>query len=71
MAHFRKAHFHPRLLDRTRYEAWKEAGAEDLYERCNAEAKKLLSDHVVKPKPGAVLGEIEDILDPPRKIMSG
>jgi trimethylamine--corrinoid protein Co-methyltransferase len=71
MAHFRKAHFHPRLLDRTRYEAWKEAGAADFYERCNAEAKRILADHVVKPKPAAVLGEIEDVLDPPRKIMSG
>jgi trimethylamine--corrinoid protein Co-methyltransferase len=71
MEHFREAHFHPRLLDRTRYEAWEEAGAEDLYGRCNAEAQKILSDHVVEPKPGPVLDEIEDILNPPRKAMSG
>jgi len=71
MNHFRDAHFHPRVLNRYRYEAWKEAGAEDLYMRCNAEAKRILSDHVVKPKSAEVLGEIEDIIHPSRKIMTG
>jgi trimethylamine--corrinoid protein Co-methyltransferase len=70
MNHFRQAHFHPRLLNRSRYDAWKDAGATDLYERCNAEAKKILSDHVVEPKPALVFGEIEDILEPPRKVMA-
>jgi trimethylamine--corrinoid protein Co-methyltransferase len=70
MEHFREAHFHPRLLNRARYDFWQETGAEDLYKRCNAEAKRLLADHVVEPKPDDVLGEIEDILLPPRKRMA-
>jgi trimethylamine--corrinoid protein Co-methyltransferase len=67
---FRQAHFHPRLLNRHRYDAWKDAGAADLYERCNAEAKKILSEHEVAPKPAGVLTEIENILEPPRRRMA-
>jgi trimethylamine--corrinoid protein Co-methyltransferase len=70
MKHFRQAHFHPRLLNRFRYEAWKDAGAPDLYKRCNAEAKRILSEHRVEPKPAGVLTEIENILEPPRKRMA-
>jgi trimethylamine--corrinoid protein Co-methyltransferase len=70
MKHFREAHFHPRLLNRFQYESWQESGAGDLYDRCNVEAKKILSNHVVEPKPAGVLGEIADILEPPRKIMA-
>lgn len=71
MTHFKDAHFHPRLLNRSRYEAWKEAGGQDLYQRCNAEAKRILSEHEVKPKPDDVLDDIENILEPPRKAMNG
>jgi trimethylamine--corrinoid protein Co-methyltransferase len=70
MEHFREAHFHPRLLNRSQYDSWKEEGAADFYDRCNAEAKKVLSNHVVEPKPAGMLCEIEDILNPPRKIMA-
>jgi trimethylamine--corrinoid protein Co-methyltransferase len=71
MTHFREAHFHPRLLNRSRYDAWKEAGAQDLYARCNAAAKKILSKHTVEPKPAGVLSEIENILEPEQQIMVG
>jgi trimethylamine--corrinoid protein Co-methyltransferase len=71
MNHFMEAHFHPRLLNRARYDTWKDAGALDLYARCNAEAKKILSKHAVEPKPAGVLGEIENILAPKQKIMVG
>jgi trimethylamine--corrinoid protein Co-methyltransferase len=70
MEHFREAHFHPRLLDRFRYDFWKDAGAANLYERCNSEAKKILSNHIVASKPGDVLGDIEDILNPQPKVMA-
>ncbi|MGD2184918.1 MAG: trimethylamine methyltransferase family protein [Desulfobacterales bacterium] len=70
LEHFREAHFHPRFLNRNWYDSWKEAGGEDLYDRCNAEAKKILSNHVVEPKSAGVLSEIEDILEPPRKRMA-
>jgi trimethylamine:corrinoid methyltransferase-like protein len=65
------AHFHPRLINRSRYDTWKDAGAQDLYTRCNAEAKKILSKHAVEPKPAGVLGEIENILEPKQKTMVG
>jgi trimethylamine:corrinoid methyltransferase-like protein len=70
MDHFKKAHFHPGLLSRSQHDAWQAAGAADLYDRCNTEAKKILSNHVVEPKPAGVLSEIEDILEPPRKMVA-
>jgi trimethylamine--corrinoid protein Co-methyltransferase len=60
--HFMEALFLPKLLDRSRYDAWKNDGAMDLYKRCNMEAKRILLEHEVDPKPDAVLKEIEQIL---------
>jgi trimethylamine--corrinoid protein Co-methyltransferase len=60
--HFMQAQFLPRLLDRSRYDSWKEAGAMDLYKRCNIEARKILAEHQVEPKPDEVLKGIEQIL---------
>jgi trimethylamine--corrinoid protein Co-methyltransferase len=68
--HFREAHFHPRLLDRNWYDAWKEAEGGDLYDRCNVRAKTILANHVVEPKPAGLLSEIEDILEPPSKRLA-
>ena len=60
--HFMHAQFLPKLLDRSRYDFWKEAGAMDLYKRCNIEAKRILSEHKVEPKPDKILKEIDRIL---------
>jgi trimethylamine--corrinoid protein Co-methyltransferase len=60
--HFMDAQFLPKLLDRTRYDAWQQAGAMDLYKRCNLEAKRILSEHQMQPKPDKVLGEIDAIV---------
>ena len=60
--HFMEALFLPKLLDRSRYDAWENEGAMDLYNRCNMEAKRILSEHEVDTKPDAVLKEIEQIL---------
>lgn len=62
--HFMQAIFLPVLLDRSRYDLWEQAGAKDLYQRCNVEAKRILSEHEVAPKPDDVLKGIEDILQP-------
>jgi len=59
---FMKAQFLPVLLDRNRYDSWKEAGATDLYQRCNMEAKRILSDHQVEPKMDEILKGITQIL---------
>ena len=60
--HFMQAQFLPKLLDRSRYDSWEEAGAMDIYKRCNIEAKRVLSEHQVEPKPDEVLQGIEQIL---------
>ncbi len=59
---FMKAQFLPLLLDRNRYDSWKEAGATDLYQRCNMEAKRILSEHQVEPKMDEILKGITQIL---------
>jgi trimethylamine--corrinoid protein Co-methyltransferase len=60
--HFMQAQFLPVLLDRNRYDSWKEAGATDLYQRCNLEAKRILSEHQVEPKVDGILKEINRIV---------
>jgi len=60
--YFREAQFLPQLLDRSRYDSWKEAGAMDLYTVCNTEAKRILSEHQVEPKTDEVLNEVDRIL---------
>ncbi len=59
---FMQAQFMPALLDRTRYDSWEAAGSMDLYKRCNQEAKRILAEHQVVPKPEQVLKEIESIV---------
>jgi trimethylamine--corrinoid protein Co-methyltransferase len=60
--HFMQAQFLPQLLDRSRYDSWQEAGAMDLYKRCNVEAKRIISEHQIEPKTNEVLKEIDQIL---------
>jgi len=60
--HFMQAQFLPKLLDRSRYDSWEEAGSMDLYQRCNIEAKRILLEHQVEPKPNEVLKGIDQIL---------
>jgi trimethylamine---corrinoid protein Co-methyltransferase len=59
---FKEAHFLPNLLDRRQYEVWAADGAEDTYTRCNNEARRILEEHRVEPKPTGILKEIESIL---------
>jgi len=60
--HFMKAQFLPKLLDRSRYDAWEEAGALDFYKRCNIEAKRILLEHQPEPKSDEVLKGIAQVL---------
>jgi trimethylamine--corrinoid protein Co-methyltransferase len=60
--HFMRAQFLPVLLDRNRYDSWKEAGATDLYQRCNLEARIILSEHQVEPKPDEIIKGINRII---------
>jgi trimethylamine--corrinoid protein Co-methyltransferase len=61
--HFERALFLPKLLDRSRYDSWEAAGSHDLYNRSNAEARRILDQHQVAPKrDDKVLQEIEAIV---------
>jgi trimethylamine--corrinoid protein Co-methyltransferase len=60
--HFMEALFLPKLIDRSRYDAWAKEGALNLYDRCNKEAKRILAEHEVDPKPDAVIKEIDQML---------
>ncbi len=59
---FEQALFLPRLLDRARYDGWAEAGSLDLYQRCNAEAKRILAEHQMAPKADDKVGKEIDAL---------
>jgi trimethylamine--corrinoid protein Co-methyltransferase len=61
--HFMKAQFLPRMLDRMRFEGWRQGGAEDLHRRCNAEARRILAEHEVAPKPQDVLEAVDRIVE--------
>jgi len=60
--HFMQAQFLPLLLDRSRYDSWKEAGATNLYQRCNSEARRILAEHQVESKPDEIMKGISRIL---------
>ena len=60
--HFMQAQFLPVLLDRNRYDLWKEAGATDLYQGCNSEARRILSEHQVEPKLDEIIKGINRII---------
>jgi trimethylamine--corrinoid protein Co-methyltransferase len=63
--HFRSALFMPRLLDRSRYDHWEQAGRSDLFQRCKREARRLLSEHRPRALPPEVLREIQRIVKGP------
>jgi len=60
---FQTSLFLPKLLDRTRYDAWAEAGSQDMQKRCNQEARRLLNEHQVISKPDEVLERIQRVVD--------
>jgi trimethylamine--corrinoid protein Co-methyltransferase len=60
--HFMEAQFLPKLLDRSRYDTWEGQGAADLYRRSQDEARRILEEHEVSPKPDEILRGIEQIV---------
>jgi len=59
---FMQSQFLPKLLDRSRYDSWEKAGALNLYQHCNAEAKRILLEHQVEPTSDEILREIDRVL---------
>ncbi len=61
--HFESALFLPRLIDRARYDTWKDQGEHDLYRRSNDEARRILSEHALEPeKDPALIKNIDQLL---------
>jgi len=57
--HFLKELWFPRLLDREYYQAWLEAGASSMEERCRRRKEEILAEHTPEPLPA----ELERALD--------
>ena len=59
---FRSAQWAPRLINRARYDNWKQAGSKDLYSHANELATEILSDHKVPALTKEAELVIKDVL---------
>ena len=57
--HFRRELWFPKLLDRQYYQAWLEAGALSIEERCRERKEQVLATHASEP----ISAELEKALD--------
>ena len=64
---FRSSLWFPRLLDRDYYDAWREAGASDLAERCRARKGEILAGHEPEPMPEDVKRAMSEIVSSARR----
>jgi trimethylamine--corrinoid protein Co-methyltransferase len=46
---FRTSQWVPKMIDRSRYDSWKAAGAKDMFTRANERAREILAEHEVTP----------------------
>jgi trimethylamine---corrinoid protein Co-methyltransferase len=58
------------LIDRRVREEWAQAGATSLYERAQAEARRLLETHVPEALPEAVQAELKSIIEAAEQELS-
>ncbi len=65
--HFRQELWMPRLLDREYYQAWLDAGAQTMEDRCRAEAGRILDDHEVEPLSDELEKAVAEIVETARK----
>jgi trimethylamine--corrinoid protein Co-methyltransferase len=56
LEHWREAQWFPKLMDRSRYDEWVQAGSKDAFARANTAARKILSEHEVP----ALAPEVEE-----------
>ncbi len=66
--HYRNEFWYPELLNRKRYDDWKEEGALTLGEKANAKAKKVLGEHEPLPLKSEVKEKIAEILQRPGPV---
>lgn len=60
--HFMTSLFLPSLLDRSRFDSWKDTGGADMYTRCNREARRVLKEHCNPVKPVRIVDEIDKVV---------
>jgi trimethylamine--corrinoid protein Co-methyltransferase len=65
--HFRNELWFPGMLDRQYYQAWKDAGAPSLEQRCQERKEQILASHTVEPLPADVDREFDRILAAARR----
>jgi len=65
--HFRQELWMPKLLDRQYYQAWLDAGAQSMEERCRAETRSILADHQPEPLSAELEKAIAEIVVSARK----
>jgi len=62
LRHFKDEIWHPRFLNRDRYEVWMEKGGIKLEDKLNKEVREILRKHQVPPLPDDVSKEISKIV---------
>ena len=69
--HFRTELWFPKLLDRNFYQAWLDAGAVGMEERCREKKEHLLKTHEVEPVPPDLDRALDEIIAAARCNLSG
>ena len=70
-AHFRKELWFPRLLDRRFYQAWLDAGAQTMEERCRERKEEILRKCAPEPATPDVERILDEIVEEARKSLTG
>ena len=61
--HFRQELWVPQLLDRQYYQAWLDAGATSMEDRCRAETQRICAAHQPEPMPANLEKAVAEIVD--------
>jgi len=69
-AHFRRELYFPRLLDRQFYQAWHDAGARSMEQRCAERKREILAAHRPVPLPADIDRELERIVATARRELA-
>ena len=65
--HFRQELWMPKLLDREYYQAWLDAGAKSMEDRCKARTRAILEEHEPEPISGDLDRALTEIVKAARQ----
>ena len=69
--HVRRELWFPRLLDREFHDAWRDAGATSMEDRCRREAEHILASHEPEPIDADLARELDTIVAAARRELAG